>query len=623
MTLPHQSSDDAGQQDDPQVAARLFLARLSLIALPTGDAPLADRARHLFEELVEVAEQLVAAESTGARSTSKRKPGAASNASTVRFRKSGEEESSEPAPSRFKRKGSMPSAASLMRTPPPVALANNVVAPKPATKPPATKPVVTPPVVAAPPIVDIPKVIVPPLTVSPAPSTELQTPIEPPKVVKAPIAEASLLPLPTPAPKLVLPKRSFASKKSAGPAIPAVPKPVAKKPAAPARESKSWRRPDEPVPSKSNRTPFTSNMHAGSHAPDRSEIGIPIRWWNAPVFLALSLFIAAILGGVGFETLRVSVPQASLTRVLRQSDSTPDEVRQAAQQLVSSPLTRYDAARELLMAEATRRVNEGDAETRQANVVRHLERATAKEPLSPWHRLNFALTAKSASKQPEDIASIWASLEKNPSAEPLIQEQVAFHQIDQGETAAATKQLKNLLTSDPTRTDSVVAQLLAKRFSLDDSLAVIPDSPVSLACLLNLAERETVIGLRRQIEVRLTQIDPHATNSLAQSWKPVDWAALGAVYQGFQRWDEAAEAWERAVAAEPSKREWKFPLAKVRFEQKRYEECEDAIAELLVSKLPPDLLDEVRTLQDQVTDALATDAVPSGVPPSPPTMRAN
>jgi hypothetical protein len=246
-----------------------------------------------------------------------------------------------------------------------------------------------------------------------------------------------------------------------------------------------------------------------------------------------------------------------------------------------------------------------------------------KEPLSDWHRLNFALAAKAIPDQAELVASAWGVLVKNHSAEPLIQEQRAFHDIDQGNVAVGVKQLATVLSSSPQRTDFVVSQLLAKRFSLEDALAVVPNSPISLARLMDLAERETVIGLRRQIEVRLTQMDPHATNSMAQAWQPEDWAAIGTVFASCQHWDEAAEAWQRAVAGEPSRREWIFPLARARFEQKQYEECEKAIAELLDSKLSPDLLDEVRELQDKVTSALATNAVPTAVPSTPPTMRAN
>jgi tetratricopeptide (TPR) repeat protein len=333
--------------------------------------------------------------------------------------------------------------------------------------------------------------------------------------------------------------------------------------------------------------------------------------------------IAAILGSFGAETLRVSVPQAELARVLHRPESTPDEVRQAARQLVSSPLTRYSARRDLFMAEATARVHDETREHAESSRLKYLERASAKEPLSDWHRLNFARAAKDDASRAEEIDSSWDILSKSHSAEPLVQEQLAFRRVDKGELEKALEQFRRMLEATPERTDDVLSQLLARNVSLKEAWNVVPNSPIALARLYEMSERETVIGLRKEIEVRLTQLDPRASNSGVATWTPDDWAALGMLSQGFERWDEAAHAWQQAVTMEPSRRDWKYSLARVRFEQKEFEECEETLAELLMSKLSPDMLSQVKALQDQLISARAEQAMPGGVPLTPATLRAN
>lgn len=630
MTQPHSPHDESDPLQDPLVHARQFLARLESMTTPEGltrgSATLAIRAKRLWEELVEVAEQMVekeiSARGENDRPTRKEPP-------TLRFRSNdGGTTPAAPRP-RFKRQGSMPSAASLLKSS--QAAPTAPASPSPAKKVASRQPVAK----ASPPSATIPAVEAPkpvePIPVPreiPAEPAQEQPSVTPLQVTESPISEVanemSRAPVLMPAPSSP-PKRVFAKKQSSpantGKGAASPPKAELKQ-ATPSRERSSWKRtePDaEPLPLES----AVPLMKASAAQPDRSEIDITIRWWSAPVFLAFSLMIAAVLGSLGAETLRVSSPQAELARVLRRPGSTPDEVRQAARQLVSSPLTRYSATRDLLMAEATARVHDESNENADSNGLKHLERASAKEPLSDWHRLNFAHAAKDDASRADDVDSSWRILTKTRSAEPLLQEQLAFHRVEKGELAEAAEQFKKMLQATPERTDRVVSQLLARNVSLKEAWDVVPNSPIALAKLYEMSERETVIGLRKEIEVRLTQLDPRASNSGIASWKSADWAALGTLSQGFKRWHEAAHAWQQAVIMDPSRRDWKYSLARARFEQKQFEECEETLAELLMSKLSPDLLSQVKALQDQLTSARAEEAMPSGAPLTPATLRAN
>jgi len=619
MTQPHSSLDDSDSQD-PSVHARQFLARLEAMTPPAGltrgTSSLAIRAKRLWEELVEVAEQMVEREST-ARSDGER--AARKESPTLRLRAT-EESNAPPSRPRFKRHGSMPSAASLLKSPPAAPSAPKKVADKtPVAKGPSPAPPVVEKTLPVEPAPSAPKIVAPPV--------QVELPVVPANVADAPTSDSSL-PTPVALPTPVTPPKRVFAKKPASPPKPEQKEPVSSSPRiktpAPSqpRARSSWQRQEraaDPPQAKAERTFPAMSLPE----PDRSEIGMAIHWWSAPVFLALSLMIAAVLGGFGAETLRVSSPQAELTRVLRRPDSTPDQVRQTARQLVSSPLTRYSANRDLLMAEATARVHDEASDDADSKFIKHLERASAKEPLSDWHRLNVAHATKGEVNRLEEVATVWKILAKSHSAEPLVQEQLAFHHVEMGDLADAVGQLKSMLEADPERTDRIVSQLLSRRVSLDDSLEVVPNSPIAWMKLYELSERETVIGLRQQVEVRLTQMDPGATNSEAASWKPTEWAALGALFQGFERWDDAADAWQKCVSGDPSRRDWKYSLARARFEQKRFDDCEDALAELLMSKLSPDMLSQVKALQDQVTSARAEEAMPGGGPLSPATLRAN
>ncbi|MBX9652389.1 hypothetical protein K2Y11_02095 [bacterium] len=629
MTQPHSPHDDSDSLHGPLVHARQFLARLESMAPPEGltrgSSTLALRAKRLWEELVEIAEQMVEKE-VSARgetdcSTQKEQP-------TLRFHSHDGASTPGSARPRFKRQGSMPSAASLLKSSRAIPAAP--ATPSPAKKVASKQPVTNSSPPSATPVIEAPKLVeaIPvPLEMSAEPVQQQPSAIplqsnEPPIAELA--SEMSRAPVLMPAPSSP-PKRVFAKKHSSPPnpnKVVATPPKAEMKPATPSREQSSWRRREpavDPQPLEL-RVPLTK---ASSTQPDRSEIGIPIRWWSAPVFLAFSLMIAAVLGSLGAETLRVSAPQAELARVLRRPESTPDEVRQAARQLVSSPLTRYSATRDLLMAEATARVHDESNESVESNRLKHLERASAKEPLSDWHRLNFVNAAKADASRADDVASSWEILSKSRSAEPLLQEQLALHRVEKGELAEAVEQFKRMLEATPERTDGVVSQLLARNVSLKEAWNVVPNSPLALAKLYEMSERETVIGLRKEIEVRLTQLDPRASNSGVASWKPADWAALGTLSQGFERWDEAAHAWQQAVTMEPSRRDWMYSLARVRFEQKEFDECEETLTGLLMSRLSPDLLSQVKALQDQLTSARAEQAMPGGVPFTPATLRAN
>ena len=159
----------------------------------------------------------------------------------------------------------------------------------------------------------------------PEPLVEIKPPQEEAKVHHAPIRTSE--------PVAATPKRVFPKK-----VVDEAPAEGEVRAASPVHVIKRWGESDTAMQDEPKTVADTNSISTISAVADCSDIGISIRWWNAPASW-LSLAIVAVLGGLGLETLPVSGPQPALVRVMNRPDASSEVVRDAARRLVSSPLT--------------------------------------------------------------------------------------------------------------------------------------------------------------------------------------------------------------------------------------------------------------------------------------------
>lgn len=339
---------------------------------------------------------------------------------------------------------------------------------------------------------------------------------------------------------------------------------------------------------------------------DRSDINIPARWWNIPVAITLLVGIAVAIGGIGVEVMRVAHSQAVVARVLNDPKASGDQIVAAARGMRSSPLARWDANRELLIARATLLAMERstgissiDQSTQRENARILFRRAADRHPQSPWHRMNVALAAPATL-----AAGYWEKLAPLASHEPTIVEQAALYQIRAGNRAQGFEEIGKTIQSQPTSASRLARSLLNSGASINELMSVIPDSPDAIGGLLTILQTDAVIGLRRAIEERLTQLTLRATNSDGMAWESSDWAEWGEIEARLERWSEAAAKFERAIELDPTHVRYKLLLASVRTEQQNTDE-----AKRLLSELPVKLSAQEETQRRNILAKLA--------PPSP------
>lgn len=279
------------------------------------------------------------------------------------------------------------------------------------------------------------------------------------------------------------------------------------------------------VPHRSAELPSVVARLAGMTKPNRSEWTGSIRWWSAPIALAASVLVAGTVGIVSVENLNVHARTLPLAKVLENPSATPDEIRQAAQALPASPLVRWDARREQLLAQAALRTMDPNDPARIATRDRHFERALERATGSAWYQVQVALTADGADPR-------WQSFASRNLPEPSIQEAVLFHTWSRDGDPPMDK-LRGHLAAYPERSGSVVDRLLAKGLSPAQAVDLVPDTQAAVESLIELDRKRHPVGLASAIEVRLTQLEQHATSLSDPEEKSDAVDRLNALRQGW------------------------------------------------------------------------------------------
>jgi tetratricopeptide (TPR) repeat protein len=332
---------------------------------------------------------------------------------------------------------------------------------------------------------------------------------------------------------------------------------------------------------------------------DRADLTLPARWWNIPFALASVVACAVLVGGLGVETIRVHRSQAILAKTLANPQATPDAIVAAARSMESSPLARWDAYREHLLAQATLLACErspglasADRQTQRDNARHLFKRAAERSPGSPYHQLNRALLASET-----DANERWNRIEQIPRPDGVIQEQIALRQIRVGQTAKGIDQLRSLLAKEPASAGRIVQSLLAAGVGTAVAMEMVPDAPPAWLDLAMLLKREAVIGLRREIEERLDQVDARSASDPSIVTSAVKAAEWGEVEIQLERWDRAARWAERAIEQDPTNPRWKLILADTLAHQDRFEEANRLLAELPVKLAPTESAQRQALLQ--------------------------
>lgn len=406
------------------------------------------------------------------------------------------------------------------------------------------------------------------------------------------------------------------------PESPARPTVTREKPAPPKPtvEPRSWRPPveppapavDPPNPKVTKNAP-TAEVPAAPKRPKprpTSQVGTGVRWWSIPVVWGLVLPFALILGLAGAESLRSAVQLSGLNAALLDPAASPESILTAGKQLSSSPLARWDARRELLLAEATLRSHPETPEEARKAALRHLERASNRAPGSIWHLWNLASLADG-----EEAEKAWKRLAQSESREPALREASALRQWQTSDRAVAIESLRKLLREFPERALPVVEQLLKEGMASGEALEILPDSPRSLAALIPLAEKQAVIGLRPAIELRLTRMEERATKGSDEGISADDWLALGDLHQWLGQSSQAVAAWKR-VATDPGEgTAAMLRLARLEFEQKQFAECVRWVNEIRGESISSQERDEIDQLRKQAESELAEMAHPERLTP--------
>jgi tetratricopeptide (TPR) repeat protein len=333
---------------------------------------------------------------------------------------------------------------------------------------------------------------------------------------------------------------------------------------------------------------FVRPHRTTSHA----DISMPSRWWNIPVVLVLVVGIAVTMGGLGVEIIRIAYQQSVLARTMRDPKSSSDEIIAQARSLRSSPLNRWDAHRELIVAHATLLASQRQGTSLSANDkaslhdnVRYLfRRARDRSPASPWHQVNLAL----GTKEP-DAAPLWEAIAHSGTRDAAIIEQLALHQIERStnmaDKQAGLAQMQSIMKTDADRTGPIVTALLAAGLSPTEILKWVPHHPRSYRSILDLMDSQAVIGLRRAVEEQLTHSADHATNQDAATAD--DDAAWGEIEMRLERWDRARAFIEKALQRQPDRPRWKLLLAEIGAAQNNWDQARRLLAELPI-RLPSD-----------------------------------
>ena len=333
-----------------------------------------------------------------------------------------------------------------------------------------------------------------------------------------------------------------------------------------------------------------------------NEIVVPVRWWNAiPAVLAFAAlaagFAAFSIGSIGQVEARTTLRDA-----LRGSSMRATEVEAVLTEVDGTFLSRFDGRFDYLLARlqdyasAKQNAKELLSSRRVVDprVVKFVDRAIERSPGIGWHRLSRAALATSSKSA--DAEDFWKAADAGRIDDPLYWEILGDHYRMTGRRDDALAMFANALRRKPNAARDVLSMLSEVRIDLKASLAIIPPHPVAALQAVKFVRNEE--GRRDWREHAETLLQRLGAAPTAEDGD--DLAARGQLQLMLGKLDDAAASFESALSREPDRNDFRLELAKLRYEQKRFDES-GRLAERIVHSEPASGLgEEARVLRNRI-----------------------
>jgi tetratricopeptide (TPR) repeat protein len=333
-----------------------------------------------------------------------------------------------------------------------------------------------------------------------------------------------------------------------------------------------------------------------------NEFVASVRWWNAIPAVAAFAAVVAGFATFSFGLIGQSAARASLRDALHGAPMRAAEVDAVLADVDGTYLSRYDGRFDYLLARlqdyANAKANAKELLSSRRmvdpRVVKFVDRAVERTPGLGWHRLTRAALA-SSQKSP-DADEFWKEADAGRIDDPLYWEILGDHYRMSGRKDDALVMFANTLRRKPTAARDVLAMLSEVRIDLNASLGVVPPHPVAALQAAKFVKTEE--GRRDWRELGESLLQRLGEPKAAEDGDEL--SARGQLQLMLGKLDDAAASFELALAKEPERNDFRLELAKLKYEQKRFDEA-GTLAEKIVHAEPASGLgEEARVLRNKI-----------------------
>jgi tetratricopeptide (TPR) repeat protein len=333
-----------------------------------------------------------------------------------------------------------------------------------------------------------------------------------------------------------------------------------------------------------------------------NEIMIPVRWWNAIPFFAFFVLLSAGVGAVAIGAVGQVAAKAALEDALHSSPVRVADLESALAQEDGTFLSRFDGRFDYIRARVQDFVNvkinsQELLSTRRLidpRIIKLVDRAVERTPALGWHRLTRAALATAV--KADDAETAWKTADAGRIDAALYWEMLGDHYRMIGRQDDAIEMFANVLRRKPTASRDVLAMLAEVRVDLTKSLEIIPPTPIAaLQATLFVRNEEGRRNWREHAErlvLRLGAPKPSEDGD--------DLAARGQLHLLLLRNDDAAASYELALKRDPERNDFRLALAKLRYDQKRFDECGRLVERIIHSDPASNFGEEARVLRNKI-----------------------
>lgn len=333
-----------------------------------------------------------------------------------------------------------------------------------------------------------------------------------------------------------------------------------------------------------------------------NEIVFAVRWWNAiPLFLFFTLLSAGV-GAVAVAAVGQIEAKAALEDALHSSPIRVADLESALAQEDGTFLSRFDGRFDYIRARVQDFVNvkinsQELLSTRRLidpRIMKLVDRAVERTPAVGWHRLTRAALATAA--KAEDAETAWKTADAGRIDAALYWEMLGDHYRMIGRQDDAMAMFANVLRRKPTSSRDVLAMLAEVRVDLNRSLEIIPPTPAAaLQATLFVRNEEGRREWREHAEKLLKRLGAPKPSEDGD-----DLSARGQLQLLLLRNDDAAASYELALKRDPERNDFLLALAKLRYDQKRFDECSRLVEKIIHSDPASNFGEEARVIRNKI-----------------------